>query len=212
MDALKIAKKYKGARFKSFRSRQEAINFATTPTVKLGENSTQENNLGPDPNLVGEKPSPFKGPKAQDLVKLRRAIEAGDAHLVSAFVLSNPRYLISSGDTPAILQEGARYNALHVAAKCKNAAIAELVLETISDDNFLRKLYQDESLESRRQRASILLDLYLNTPDKGLNETPLHFAVKFGAAKVVEVLVSYPQCDKYMKNKHGQTPQEVSVV
>jgi ankyrin repeat protein len=53
------------------------------------------------------------------------------------------------------------------------------------------------------------LDLYLNTPDKALNETPLHFALKFGAGTVADVLISYPQCDKHARNKFGQTPRDV---
>lgn len=51
-----------------------------------------------------EKPSPFKGPKPQDMVQLRRAIESGNIRLVCKTIWDNPRFLISSGDTPSILQ------------------------------------------------------------------------------------------------------------
>jgi hypothetical protein len=54
----------------------------------------------------GEKPSPFKGPKAQDLVRLRKMIECGDIDTFTRTIWDNPRYLVSSGDTPAILQVG----------------------------------------------------------------------------------------------------------
>ncbi|GJQ65297.1 hypothetical protein Trydic_g7417 [Trypoxylus dichotomus] len=151
----------------------------------------------------------FRGPKSQDLVRLRKGIECGDLKYVENTVWENPRYLISSGDTPSILQEGFRYNALHVAAKAKNADMCELILNTIANVDFIELLYGDEDHQNAEERAKILLDLYLNTPDKGLNETPLHFAVKFGAAKVVETLVSFPQCDKNVKNKYGKLPNQI---
>lgn len=163
----------------------------------------------PSPTLV-EK-CQFRGPKSQDLVKLRKHIEKGDLKFVETTVWENPRYLISSGDTPSILQEGFRYNALHVAAKAKNADMCELILNTISNIDFIELLYGDEDHQNAEARAKFLLDLYLNTPDKGLNETPLHFAVKFGAAQVVEILVSFPQCDKNVRNKYGKLPNQVSL-
>jgi len=107
------------------------------------------------------------------------------------------------------LQEGSRYNALHVAAKARNAEICDLILQTVSNVAFIQLLYGDDDSASCEDRARILLDLYLNTPDKALNETPLHFAVKFGAVSVVDILVSYPQCDKHARNKFGQTPRDV---
>lgn len=85
--------------------------------------------------------------------------------------------------------------------------MCELILNTISNIKFIKKLYVDD--KEPEERAKILLDLYLNTPDKGLNETPLHFAVKFGAPKCVAVFVSFPQCDKNLRNKHGNLPKEV---
>ncbi|VVC88891.1 unnamed protein product [Leptidea sinapis] len=95
---------------------------------------------GPDEAVVAEKPYPFKAPSPQEMVALRKAIEARRI-----------------------------------------------------DTEF----------------AIILLDLYLNTPDKAMNETPLHFASKFGAEEVVDVLTSFPQCNKAAINKHGQTPKDV---
>ena len=46
----------------------------------------------------------YRGPKPQELVRLRKAIESGDKATVMGLVWANPRYLISSGDTPTILQ------------------------------------------------------------------------------------------------------------
>lgn len=109
------------------------------------------------------------------------------------------------------MQEGFRYNALHVAAKARNAEICSLILQTVGNVGFIQLLYGDDDDDaSCNDRAKYLVDLYLNTPDKGLNETPLHFAVKFGSLSVVEVLVSYPQCNKNTKNKYGQAPLDVS--
>lgn len=62
----------------------------------------------------------------------------------------------------------------------------------------------------RKSRMLYLLDTYLNTPDKFLNETPLHFAAKFGSLDIVELLVSYPECDRERKNTKGETPFDVS--
>ena len=41
---------------------------------------------------------------------------------------NNPRYLVSSGDTPAILQEGFRYNALHVACRTNQPNVCAKVI------------------------------------------------------------------------------------
>ncbi|KAJ8984579.1 hypothetical protein NQ317_006041 [Molorchus minor] len=158
---------------------------------------------------VGEKASPFKGPKPQELVELRKNIECGNYKFVHDTIWQNPRYLVSSGDTPSILQEGPRYNALHVAAKVKNAEMTELILSTVSNPEFIKLLYGDDNQENAEHRTTILLDLYLNTPNKGLNETPLHFASKYGAVDVLEILVSYPQCDRTLRNKFQKTADQI---
>ena len=56
-----------------------------------------------------------------------------------------------------------------------------------------------------------LLDTYLNTPDKFLNETPLHFASKVGSQNIVELLTSYPECNRERKNNKGEIPADVNM-
>lgn len=208
VEALKLVKKTKKARFKHFQYYNEALDFASTGLLELS-NQQQNELLINVSTSVGNEKSLFKGPKPQELVKLRKCIENGDEDAFTAAIWENPRYLVSSGDTPSILQEGFRYNALHCAAKAKNGPIADIILTTISNNNFIRLLYGDDQNENIESRTQVLLDLYLNTPDKGLNETPLHFASKFGAVSVVEVLVAFPECDKTLKNKYGHTPDMV---
>ncbi|XP_047538787.1 ankyrin repeat and LEM domain-containing protein 2 homolog [Vanessa atalanta] len=206
-DAMELVRQYKSARFKMFRSHQDAVAFALRGAEPTDTHSLHE---GHGNSLVGEKPYPFKAPSPQDMVALRKAIEAGLACTVRDRVWDNPRYLVSSGNTPAIVQEGARYNALHIAAKSMNAEICNLILTTVGNPMFVQTLYgMDADPESCKEFASILVDRYLNTPDKAMNETPLHFAAKFGAENAVDVLTSFPQCNKTAKNKHGEMPKDV---
>jgi len=46
----------------------------------------------------------FKSLKSEDLVAFRRLIEGGELEKVKQAVNSNPRFLVSSGDTPSIIQ------------------------------------------------------------------------------------------------------------
>jgi ankyrin repeat and LEM domain-containing protein 2 len=144
-------------------------------------------------------------------------------------ITGNPRYLISpSSDTPVTVQviidiclvfllfinelfkkEAFHYNCLHICAKENRFEIATLILDSITNPIFMRKLYINDSNEQIEQRIEHILDLYLNTPEKGLNETPLHFACKFGSFEVTKLLLSYKQCSKTLKNKHKMIPYEV---
>jgi len=104
---------------------------------------------------------------------------------------------------------GSRYNALHIAAKKGKPEMCEFILNTVGDPKFMQWHYGEDKCKTYLNPAQIMQDLYLNTPDKGLNETPLHFAVKFGFKDVVRVLVSYSQCIKILPNKYNQLPIDV---
>lgn len=43
------------------------------------------------------------------------------------------------------LQEGSRYNALHVAAKAMNPQLCDMILTTVGDPAFVNKLYGGDS-------------------------------------------------------------------
>ncbi|KAJ8384932.1 hypothetical protein AAFF_G00197400 [Aldrovandia affinis] len=212
-EALKAVRLMKGARFKAFSSLHHAEEFSRG-TCDYCPSLTKPAADGSTPPgaeaMSRERANTFQTPRTQDLTaKLRKAVEKGDQSAFNDLVWSNPRYLIGAGDNPTIVQEGCRYNVLHVAAKENRPEMARLVLETLQDPQFMRLMYPDDQESMLWERIRYLTDLYLNTPDKGSCETPLHFACKFGCSEVVNVLCSYPDTDKHGKNKYGQQPSSV---
>ncbi|KAL0273358.1 UNVERIFIED_CONTAM: hypothetical protein PYX00_006045 [Menopon gallinae] len=202
-EALKIMKQSKKARLKQFKTKKEAIHFVVHGAETLPQGNSLQCASG------GEKVMPFKCPKVQDMIIFKKAIENNDVEEVRRKITDNPRYLVSSGDTPSILQEGPRYNALHIAAKSKNLEVVKIILDSVTNVDFISHLYDDNDVNSCEERIKILLDLYLNMPDKGLNETPLHIAVKHGAVDIVEYLTSFPQCQRNLINKFNQQPKDI---
>ncbi|EHA99133.1 Ankyrin repeat and LEM domain-containing protein 2 [Heterocephalus glaber] len=97
---------------------------------------------------------------------------------------------------------------MHVAAKANHASIYQLTLETLENPEFMKLMYPDDDMGMLQERIQYLVDLYLNTPDKGY-DTPLHFACKFGNVEVVNVLSSHPLIEKKTRNKYNKTPEEV---
>ncbi|NXY48606.1 ANKL2 protein, partial [Ceuthmochares aereus] len=230
-EALQAVKMIKGSRFKAFTNREDAEKFAKgicdyfpSPTksalclspVKMGSF-----NRGKCVCLYGlcssetetankERANSYKSPRTQDLTaKLRKAVEKGDTTTFSELIWSNPRYLIGSGDNPTIVQEGCRYNVMHVAAKENQPSICQLLLDTLENPEFMRLMYPDDNDAMLKNRIQYIVDLYLNTPDKMGFDTPLHFACKFGNLDVVNVLTSHPAIVKSPRNKYDQTPAEV---
>jgi len=47
--------------------------------------------------------------------------------------------------------------------------VAETILNRLSESGFHKRLYPEDSDVSRDNRMTYLLDLYLNTPDKGVS-------------------------------------------
>ncbi|XP_043516767.1 ankyrin repeat and LEM domain-containing protein 2 isoform X2 [Frieseomelitta varia] len=101
-EALKVIKEFKTGRLKSFKKRSEAEEYAKTGFEKANYvNSTSICSTVP---VIEEKSNNFKAPRSQELVCFRKLIKDGDLYAVKTTVWGNPRYLIGSGDTPAILQ------------------------------------------------------------------------------------------------------------
>lgn len=157
--ALKELKKHKGARFKAFDTRLEALEYSRQRVAKMNDIVT----------FTPEPPSPFREPKPPELAKLRRNIESDHYDLVKETIWSNPRYLISSGETPQILMAGPRYNAAIVAAKAGRTKILKLILDTVTNPEFIETMYPDCDDFMLQKRIDRLLDLYLNTPDHSVS-------------------------------------------
>ncbi|XP_040320113.1 ankyrin repeat and LEM domain-containing protein 2 isoform X2 [Herpailurus yagouaroundi] len=229
-EALQAVRMIKGSRFKAFSSREDAEKFArglcdyfpspskassalspvkTAPLMSSG--GLKDGLYPPESETVNkERANSYKTPRTQDLTaKLRKAVEKGEDDTFSDLTWSNPRYLIGSGDNPTIVQEGCRYNVMHVAAKENQASICQLTLETLENPEFMRLMYPDDDQNMLQQRIYYIVDLYLNTPDKVGYDTPLHFACKFGNADVVNVLSSHPLIVKNPRNKYDKTPEDV---
>ena len=114
--------------------------------------------------------SHFKGPTPQALIEFRKVIEHGSLEEFRQIVFKNPRYLVGPGDTPVILQEGFRYNAIHVAVKNNRKDMCQLIIDTLESQNFWGVLLKEDSSSAvTSQRRHFLVDMYLNTPDKGVS-------------------------------------------
>ncbi|NXI58325.1 ANKL2 protein, partial [Chloroceryle aenea] len=224
-EALQAVKMIKGSRFKAFSNREDAEKFAKgicdyfpSPSksslclspVKMGS-FNRDGLCSPETETANkERANSYKSPRTQDLTaKLRKAVEKGDTAMFSELIWSNPRYLIGSGDNPTVVQEGCRYNVMHVAAKENQPGICQLLLDTLENPEFMRLMYPDDNDTMLKNRIQYIVDLYLNTPDKVGFDTPLHFACKFGNLDVVNVLTSHPAIVKNPRNKYDQTPSEV---
>lgn len=97
---------------------------------------------------------------------------------------------------------------MHVAALSKSGKMCDAILRAVANPDFVEFLH-GRSTDVCTDISAILLDLYLNMPEKGRNETPLHLASKYGALGVVEVLTSYPQLSIDSPNSDGLRAKDV---
>ena len=163
-DALKAVKNTPGARFKKFETKNAAVTYWEShkqPQVPELEIKDLLKPIG-----VAEKANNFPSLKTPQLNKFRKLIEEGDVHRFQDSVWENPRYLITSGDTPEILQLGCRYNALHCAVRSGKLDVCKELLSIIQGDYFWELVYPGDSEVVRQRRRDHLLDLYLNMQDK----------------------------------------------
>lgn len=58
---------------------------------------------------------------------------------------------------------------MHVAAKENQAGMAQLLLDTLENPDFMRLMYPDDTDSMLQQRIRYIVDLYLNTPDKAVS-------------------------------------------
>ena len=206
-EVMKLLKEFKTARFKVFRNKEDAIQFSGTHVVPA--NVTVSDSV----LLSSPKPSEkceFKSLKPQEEVKFRKAIEANpsDLSFLVACIEENARYLVTPSDTPTILQHGQRHNALHAAARHGKVEAARLVLAQVTG-GLMSRMYPEEDRAQNMRRREFLVDMYLNMPDKGGGDTPLHLAVKFGHLEMVRLLCSYHQTRTDMINKFGEKAASV---
>ncbi|XP_037093614.1 ankyrin repeat and LEM domain-containing protein 2-like [Pollicipes pollicipes] len=197
---------HKTARFKQFTCRELAAVYSGQRLEPAEPTSPA---AAPAAAAGGEKPSPFRNPTRPEFQAFRSLVEHGDEAAVAAAVERNPRLLVSSGDAPALLREGPRHNALHLAALHGRPAVCRRLLQAVAEPGFFRILYPDDEPEVAAARARRVTDLYLNVPTKGTYETPLHLASKLGHVEVVRELVRHPACKRDVRNKFGETPEQV---
>uniref|UniRef100_A0A158Q8B3 ANK_REP_REGION domain-containing protein n=1 Tax=Elaeophora elaphi TaxID=1147741 RepID=A0A158Q8B3_9BILA len=196
--------KAKGARFKRFQNPDDAKDYAEN-----GDMFCKSPQMSVKNQPIGEPGSSFPSVPRIMFNRLKKSIESKDDGTFLDMVLQNPRYLINIGsDTPTIVVEGFRYNAMHLAAKAGNLNVAKYILNFVCDNEALLRLY-GTSEDDVRMRSRLLLDCYLNMPDKGSHDTPLHFASKFGHYHLVELFLSYNICQKTPLNKMGSTPAQI---
>lgn len=58
---------------------------------------------------------------------------------------------------------------MHVAAKENQPGVAQLLLETLENPDFMRLMYPDDLEAMLQKRIRYIIDLYLNTPDKAVS-------------------------------------------
>jgi hypothetical protein len=128
-NAIKFLKKDpENRRFKSFKSFEEAYAFSyecneftqySSYQMKTAESNNAikaENSQNRGSSSQDAEKLPFSAPKKPEMNELRSLIEKNIIETVREKVLSNPRFLISAGDTPTLVQVN-KYTFLHYTYK-----------------------------------------------------------------------------------------------
>ncbi|CAG5129479.1 unnamed protein product, partial [Candidula unifasciata] len=202
-DVLKLMKEHKSQspRMFSFPTLAEAEAFAHKHTANEVCQGTSGNSSYPQEKAEVEvsEGKQFPSLTTPQLNEFRIYLEKGNISAAKQCILTNPRYLVQSIDMPTIVKEGARYNALHASVIANQLESCRLVMETVSDVEYLTRAYNSRKRAERSSKR--LTDLFLNTPDKVANKTPLHFASERGYLDIVAFLVSFKVCIRNF-NRH----------
>lgn len=212
-EALPLLKKYKNSRFKVFNNYDDAFNFSLEYSFKedksfMVSNEDEESFYSPYVPKFESFSDQFKAPANTSLATFRKLIQSDEIKKIED-LLENPRYLISSSENPVLLMEGPRYNAFHIACKANKFNVLKLIMDKLKDEHYMTTLFYLDDSEAIQRRIEHIVDLYLNTPDKGLHDTPLHLSCKFGCYECVKILLNEPQCNREMKNKNDLTAFDV---
>lgn len=204
-EIIDFCKQFKGARFKPFRSYEEALNFAENPNDVFDKEPEKTS-----PEAEAEK-IPFPSVDTYKLNDFKRLIDKNDLDQVKSLIDSNPSYVIDFNiEGPTIIKQGPRYNAVHLTLFAKTPSILDYLLKTINSLSFIKHCFPNANNDAIIEKRSRLLDLFLNTPDKVLFNTPLHFACRNNDLKIIKILLDYmPIIVTDLKNKKQLTPIEL---
>ncbi|KAK3763827.1 hypothetical protein RRG08_050191 [Elysia crispata] len=195
-DVMKTMKENKGRnpRMLSFNSREKAEDFANTHTASEVCEGATIKSVYPQEKAEVESGEVklFPSLTPPQINQFRIQLERGNLGFAKECIMTNPKFLIGTGDMPTILKEGPRYNAMHACVMVGRLESCRLVMETVSNIDYLCRMY---TTRKRAEESSLrLIDLYLNTPDKTANKTPLHLASEKGMVDIVAFLVSFKAC------------------
>ena len=158
-DALKALKTNKQSRLsRPFDCYTDALKFASESSnvTESGDDSRLiQNNATENTKPAVSEGCPYKSLTPQELKMLKQAIIDEDDVTFDKLVSENPRYLVTTCDTPSIIHSGTRANALHIAASVKQKGspkMTQKVLDSISNPNLMERMYPEDSAETRAQR------------------------------------------------------------
>ena len=138
----------------SFQDEKSFVKLDDSITSTVSENDSFNNN--------------FKAPANTDLAKFRKMIQSNELDSIQTLI-TNPRYLINSCEIPVLLMEGPRYNAFHIACKSNRFEVLKLLLDLLKNKEYLKTLFHLDDDVAIQDRIVHIVDLYLNTPDKGVS-------------------------------------------
>ncbi|KAJ6216703.1 hypothetical protein RDWZM_007860 [Blomia tropicalis] len=217
---IDISRKYKSSRFKRFKTISEALQFATHGDscnsfeldTSIGKDQQSQSTIVNNKRaIIAESPLPFQSLDIPSLNKFKNDIRDNNLNRVISCVSENPRYLLTYNyDGPTILMAGPHYNAVHLAIRHEVPQILRFILNTIDSYQFIKRCYpmlNDENIDIKRRH---ILDLYLNTPEKILFNTPLHIACIKQNIECISILLEYvPMITLDQRNKMKQLPYEL---